>query len=270
MRLRGMYTILAGAILTGPAPSPPGGLAWTGPVEPPRVGPDDRSKLLANVTHLSDNDIRFRTSRGISVYVDPMAGAPELEQRGLRIPDPDLILITHPHLDHYNVPVLLDYGRRNPLLVVAGPADVVRYARANRIEVTALRPGQEYTLAGVTFLTLPAYHADEGDHPKERDWLGYVLRLDGATYYVPGDTQPLPEMAAVKADVLLAPVFGCGSNIDQALQMVRLVAPRVVVPVHTGGNAEVITEFLGRLPSGVRCAWYADGRLVLGGATAAE
>jgi L-ascorbate metabolism protein UlaG (beta-lactamase superfamily) len=230
---------------------------------PPRARPVDPARLLANVVHLSDNDVRFRTSGGISVFVDPMAGAPDLEARNVRLPDPNLILITHPHLDHYNVVVLRDYARRNPRLVVAGPGDVAAYAWASGVAVTVVKPAQDYTLGGVSFHTVPAYYLEGTDHPRERGWVGYVLRLDGATYYVPGDTQPLPEMAEVKADVLFPSVFGCGSNIEQALEMVRLCAPRLVVPVQTSGHDDIVRAFLATLPHGVQGAYYADAKLIV-------
>jgi L-ascorbate metabolism protein UlaG (beta-lactamase superfamily) len=222
------------------------------------------------VVHLSDNDIRFRTSSGVTVFVDPMAAATDLQVRRARMSRPDLILITHPHLDHFNVVVLLDYAKRNRRLVVAGPADVVRYARVDGVDVTEVAPGTSYTLAGVAFRTVPAYYLDGSDHPRASGWVGYVLRLDGVTYYVTGDTQPLPEMAEIRPDVLLPPVEGCGSNIDQALTMVRMCAPRVVVPVHTGGEDDVVNEFLARLPPGVQGACYKDGKLRIGRGPAAR
>ena len=255
------------AWLVGLAVTTPGWAAADGPgtvaTDSPRVHPADAARLLANVVHLADNDIRIRTAAGLAVAIDPMAGAAELEARGVRMPAPALILITHPHLDHYNIVVLRDYAQRNPLLVVAGPPDVAKYAKASGVVVTEVAPARDYTLAGVAFRTVPAYHLDEPGHPRESGWVGYALRLDGVTYYVTGDTQPLPEMADVEPDVLLAPVFGCGSNIGQALEMVRLCAPKVVVPVHNGGQGDAISEFLARLPGFVEGAHYRDGRLIV-------
>ncbi len=222
----------------------------------------EATRLLANVLHLTDNDVRFKTSKGKVVFVDPMGGPadPVAVKRGMT--KPDLILITHSHTDHYNVVVLKGYADRNPNLVLAGPADVVAYAKANGITVAEVRPGQEFTMAGFRFRTVPAYVLD-GSHPREKNWVGYVLSIDGASYYVTGDTQPLAEMAQVKPDVLFPPVFGCGSNVEQALAMVSACTPGVAVPVHTGGEQDVIEAFLSRLPRGVRGAHFKDGTLVL-------
>ena len=238
--------------------------------EPAGVRNADAATLLANVTHLTDNDVRFRTRKGISVFVDPMAGPAEVSAARGDMARPDLILLTHAHLDHFNALVLREYAKRNPDLVLAGPADVVKYAQINGIKMTEVRPGQDLTLAGIRFRTVPAYFVDDTAHPRENGWVGFVLRIDGATYYVTGDTQPLPEMAEVEADVLFPLVYGCGGNLDQAVEMVALCKPSVVVPVHTGGGEDVIKEFLARLPQGVQGAYYRKGRLVAGSRAAAR
>ena len=246
--------LLHAAVAAGQAPAPSRG---TGGAREP-----DAARLLANVLHLNDNDVRFRTSQGKTVFVDPMAGPanPVATKQGMT--KPDLILITHSHRDHYDVVVLRAYAARHPGLVVAGPADVVTYAKVDGIEVREVRPGQEYTMAGVRFRTVPAYFLD-GSHPREKGWVGYVLSLDGASYYVTGDTQALPEVTEVKADVLFPPLFGCGGNVEQALAMVAAGKPRVAVPVHSGAEENVIAAFLSRLPPGVQGAYFKDGGLVV-------
>jgi L-ascorbate metabolism protein UlaG (beta-lactamase superfamily) len=245
--------LLHAAVAVGQAPASTRGTG--GPRRP------DAARLLANVLHLTDNDVRFRTSKGRTVFVDPMAGPadPVATRRGMT--KPDLILITHSHRDHYDVVVLKGYAAGNPRLVVAGPADVVTYAKVDGLEVKEVKPGQEYTMAGFHFRTVPAYFLD-GSHPREKNWVGYVLNLDGAFYYVTGDTQAVPEMAAVEADVLFPPLYGCGANVEQALAMVAACRPSMAVPVHTGGEEDVIQAFLSRLPPGVQGAYFKDGTIV--------
>lgn len=226
----------------------------------------DAARVLGSVVHLTDNDVRFRTTRGTVVMVDPvfLPECPPVKKSGMA--RADLILITHIHADHFDPVALRVYAKGNPALLLAGPADVLAVARASGISVamTEVVPGREYSLAGIRVRTLPAYFLGDPPHPRGSGWVGYLLTIDGTICYVTGDTQPLPEMADLKPDVLFPILMGCGGNLEQALEIVTLCKPRVVVPVHTGGAEDVIQQFLARLPQGVKGAHYKDGTLVPG------
>ena len=226
--------------------------------------PSSASQLLAGVAHLSDNDVRFRTADGVGVFVDPVAGpaTPLVVKAGLV--KPNLILITHPHGDHFQPSVLQEYIKLNPQVVLAGPADVVRQALERGVKgMKEVAPGQDYELAGIHFRAVPAHFPEGNSHPETNHWVGYVLQLNNARYYVTGDTQPLPAMAQVKADALFPLLWGCGGNLEQAVQMAKTSEARVVVPVHTGGHEEVIKRFIAQLPEGVQGAYYGDGKLIV-------
>jgi L-ascorbate metabolism protein UlaG (beta-lactamase superfamily) len=222
------------------------------------------SQLLAGVVHLSDNDIRFHAVAGTNVFVDPMAGPADPNVVKTGMVKPDLILITHAHADHFQPAVLQEYLKLNPKARLAGPADVVKLAREKGIaDMNTVTPGQDYTLAGIRFHTVPAYFSDGNSHPQANQWVGYVLELNKARYYVTGDTQPLPEMAQVKADVLFPLLYGCGGNLDLAVKMAELSKARVVVPVHTSNQEETVKKYLAQLPKTAQGAYYKDGKLVV-------
>ncbi len=221
------------------------------------------SKLLAGVVHLSDDDVRFRTTEGVSVFVDPMAGPADPNVVKAGMVKPDLILITHSHGDHFQPSVLLEYVKANPKVKLAGPADVVKLAREKGIAgMNTVTPGKDYTLAGISFQTVPAYFSEDNSHPQANQWVGYVLQLNKARYYVTGDTQPLPEMAQTKADVLFPLLYGCGGNLELAVKMAEISKARVIVPVHTSNQAETIKKYLAQLPKTAQGAYYKDGKLI--------
>jgi len=175
---------------------------------------------------------------------------------------PDLILITHGHGDHYQPTVLRAYQELNPQAIVACPPDVAKRATKKRVvNLEEVQPGQTYTKAGITFQTVPAYFQEGNSHPQTNGWVGYILQFNGANYYVTGDTQPLPEMANLKVDVLFPLLYGCGGNLEQALKMEALTKARLVVPVHTSGQEEVIKKYLAQLPKDVLSAYYKDAQL---------
>ena len=91
--------------------------------------------------------------------------------------------------------------------------------------------------------------------------MGYALKLGGATYYVTGDTEPLPGMAELKADVIFPLLWGCGGNVDKAVKMAQLSKAGLVVPVHHGGEIEAIKKFGSQLPKGTNCLYYAEGKI---------
>jgi L-ascorbate metabolism protein UlaG (beta-lactamase superfamily) len=237
----------------------------------------DAATLLAGVVHLSDDDIRFRTKSGVCVFVDPVNEPNNKSVIASGMVRPDLILITHRHGDHFQPGVLMKYLKLNPNLVIAGPADVVAASRSKKIGVSTVIPGQDYTMAGISFSTVPSYFEDpKNGHPKDKGWVGYVLKLDGARYYVTGDTGPLPGMAETGANVIFPLLAGCGGNLDQAVKMAEVSKARIVVPVHFHGGPgtpvmpqeeETVTKFIASLPKGVQAAYYKDAVLNTGAAT---
>lgn len=242
-------------------------LAGTYPVmggdEKQNTKPADAQKLLKGVVHFSDDDVRFRTADGVNVFVDPVSWPTDDLVVKSGMVKPDLILITHSHQDHFQPTIIQEYLNLNPKAVLAGPPDVVKELKEKGMEASEIKPGRSYTLAGINFNAVPAYFLEGNSHPKANGWVGYVLQLDGANYYVTGDTQPLPEMAELNVDVLFPLLYGCGGNLEQALKMAELTKARVVVPVHTGGREETIKNYLARLPQGTQSAYYKDAKLIV-------
>jgi L-ascorbate metabolism protein UlaG (beta-lactamase superfamily) len=229
------------------------------------------AQLLAGVVHLSDNDIRFHTAAGTNVFVDPVKGPGDANVVKAGVVKPDLILITHSHGDHFQPAVLQEYLKLNPKVKMAGPADVVKIAREKGIaDMSTVTPSKDYTIADISFHTVPACFLEGDSHPKANQWVGYVLQLNKARYYVTGDTQPLPEMAEVKADVLFPLLYGCGGNLELAVKMAEASKARVVVPVHTSNQEETIKKYLAQLPKGAQGAYYKDGKLILGSEVASK
>lgn len=227
-------------------------------------------KLLKGVVHYSDNDIRFATSGGPVIFIDPMSGPADALVARLGQVRPDLILITHPHGDHFKPAVLKEYVKANPAVVLAGPADVVKAAtEAGIAGMKTVAPGNNYALAGVSFEAVPAFFEEGEHHPRKAGWVGYVIQANGARYYVTGDTQPYVAMGEVKADAVFPLLSGCGGNMDQALTMAKLSGARVVVPVHTSDQVKVIQEFISKLPKDVVAGYFAQGEFVAGGGASA-
>jgi L-ascorbate metabolism protein UlaG (beta-lactamase superfamily) len=261
--LKPVSAICLTVIWAGTSPVTGGETAQPVEIKPAGVPSAEVTKLLAGVVHLSDDDIRFRNTDGRCVFVDPVAGPTNNLVVKSGMLKPDLILITHGHGDHYQPAVLRAYQELNPQAIVACPPDVAKRAAKKKVNnLEEVLPGQTYTKAGVTFQTVPAYFQDGNSHPQTNGWVGYVLQFKGANYYVTGDTQPLPEMANLKVDVLFPLLYGCGGNLEQAVKMSELTQAHLVVPVHTSGQEAAINKYLTRLPKGVQGVYYKNAELV--------
>lgn len=161
---------------------------------------------------------------GITIYIDPW---------GIPKDDPaDVVFITHAHFDHFNPD--LDKVKTSKTKVVA-PADVAKELSG---DVTPVKPGQKLTIAGISVETVPAYNHHPQrlqNHPKANNWVGYILSLGGRRYYHAGDTDHVPELDQVKADVAFLPVGGTYTmEVKEAAGLARKIAPQIAVPMHYG------------------------------------
>jgi L-ascorbate metabolism protein UlaG (beta-lactamase superfamily) len=163
---------------------------------------------------------------GLTVYIDPW-GLGEDEAPA------DLILITHAHSDHFDPDDIAKV--RTGSTKIAAPHDVAADLSG---DVTPVAPGESHEIAGVHVATVPAYNVQEDrldKHPKEKRWVGYVLELDGSSYYHAGDTDHAPELDAVRADVAFLPIGGTYTmDPAQAGGLARSIVPRLAVPMHYG------------------------------------
>lgn len=160
-----------------------------------------------DVTWLGHGCFRLR-GRGAAVVTDPYP--PSLGPKLPRL-EADLVTVSHQHENHSYVQTVT----REPY-VITGPG--------------------EYEVAGVTVVGLPTFHDDRGGELHGRNTV-YVIELDDVRVCHLGDLghalndNQLETIANV--DVLLVPVGG-GKTLDAArsAEVVRLVEPRLVVPMH--------------------------------------
>jgi L-ascorbate metabolism protein UlaG (beta-lactamase superfamily) len=162
------------------------------------------------------------------VLIDPGAYSAGFED----LHDLDLVLVTHAHPDH------LDTDRLRALLVNSPQARVVHSPGAatvlSGLDTIVAIPGDKLMIAGVE-ITVTGNGAHACIHPDVAgsDNNGYLV--NGAVLH-PGDTlQPVDG----PVDVLLVPAAGPWMKIQEGIDYLREVAPRVAVPIHQGGLAPV-------------------------------
>ncbi|HHN47218.1 MAG TPA: MBL fold metallo-hydrolase [Planctomycetes bacterium] len=179
----------------------------------------------------------FRLSDGkINVYVDPYQTR-ETERA-------DIVLVTHSHFDHCSEPDIKKLS--TPETTIIAPPDCMeKIGGAGRF--LKIAPGQEIEASGIKIKALPAYNVDKNFHPKANAWVGYLIAIGGEKVYHAGDTDTIPEMTGLDADVVLLPVGGTYTmTAEEAAMAFSQMQARRAIPMHYGsivGDADDAARF---------------------------
>ena len=179
--------------------------------------------MLSHVKWLGHSGIQITGSR--VVYVDPYhIGSTETA---------DLILITHAHYDHFSPEDIQKISGDDTILIASFDASTGSYPNFRRVAA-----GDQIELNGVEIKAVPSYNIGKAYHPRHQGNVGYVFKVDGITYYHAGDTDYIPEMTSIRADVVFLPVSGTFTmTAHEAVQAAEAIQPRVAVPIHWGSVA---------------------------------
>lgn len=160
--------------------------------------------------------------------------------------DIDVVLISHLHHDHCDLASLAKL--RDAIVVVPQGAGGYLRTRGHLPFVIELAEGETAQVAG---LVVTAVHADhDGLRPPfgpRAEAVGFVVTGEQGSVYFAGDTDVFPGMAdlplpeSARLDVALLPVWGWGPNLgpghmnpQRAAESLRMLRPRIAVPVHWG------------------------------------
>jgi L-ascorbate metabolism protein UlaG (beta-lactamase superfamily) len=173
-----------------------------------------------------------------TIYIDPW----NLKKDG---PPADIILITHSHYDHCSKSDVDRINREST--VVLAPPDCIESLPFGFFPVA---PGMEKIIEGIVIRTVPAYNIGKSFHPRANDWVGYVIEMGGEKIYYTGDTDHIPEMDDITADILIMPVGGTYTmTADEAARAAKVINPRLAIPIHFGSvvGSRVDAEEFNRL-----------------------
>jgi L-ascorbate metabolism protein UlaG (beta-lactamase superfamily) len=157
--------------------------------------------------------------------------------------DTDVILISHVHYDHLDLPSLERLNRHAAVLVPVGAGGLLR--RRGFRSVREVVRGDEVTIGDVRVRVTHAEHASARRMGTARTQpVGYVI-AGSRTVYFAGDTDLFEEMGDLgEIDVALLPVAGWGPRLPaghldpaRAVQALELIEPRIAIPIHWGTYA---------------------------------
>ena len=209
------------------------------------------------VTWLTQNGFVFENSR-IKVMVDPYLtdSLGEIKpEKKRRIPaddsffkaDPDVILITHDHMDHLDM-ASVEKIAENSTKEIYFLASESAYNRllpfADRHNIVLLAPHSVWSEKGNTFYAVHAEHSD-------RSAVGFIIDDGKQTFYISGDTlynydviDDVLDLAPDGVDYAFLPINGRGNNMNarDAADFAYEIGAKCAVPVHYGLTDDVTAE----------------------------
>ena len=196
--------------------------------------------MLENIEVLYHSSIRI--SKNKVIYIDPF----KIDKN---YNDADIVFITHDHFDHYSEEDIDKVINENTTIII--PKELltkILRKGINKNAVITVKSNKEYMVQGIKFETIPAYNTNKTFHPKENNWVGYIITLDGIRYYIAGDTDITEENRKVKCDVAFVPVGGTYTmDYKEAAQLINEIQPKIAVPIHYGsvvGTKQDATDFI--------------------------
>lgn len=209
--------------------------------------------MLNNIEVLCHSSIRM--NKGKIIYVDPFHIKENYK-------DADIILITHSHYDHFSEEDIEKVRKADTKIYVT--EDYVENAKSigfSENKIVGVKPYQTYYEGDIEINTVPAYNVNKQFHPKENNWVGYILKIDGISYYIAGDTDITEENKKIKCDVAFVPVGGTYTmTAKEAAELVNIIKPKVAIPIHYGdivGTKEDADTFINNLEDGI------DGKILM-------
>ena len=156
--------------------------------------------------------------------------------------DVDAVLVSHAHHDHLDLPSIKQLDPSVKAVVPRGIGYLVR--KHGLKDVVEVDEGDEVSLGAVSVQATHAEHDGRRRPGKaEGPALGYAISGSQRIYFA-GDTGLFQEMEGLVVDLDLAlvpiwgwgPTLGRGKHLDpaSAAQALRLLQPRVAVPIHWG------------------------------------
>ena len=203
--------------------------------------------MLNNIEVLYHSSIRI--SKEKIIYIDPF----KIDRN---YNDADIIFITHDHYDHFSEEDINKVKKGDTVIVVPKGMLAKLFKQGFKPDcIVAVEPDNTYMVKDIKFETIPAYNTNKKFHPKENDWVGYVIQINGVRYYIAGDTDVTEENKKVKCDVAFIPVGGTYTmDSKEAAKLVNEIKPKISVPIHYGsvvGSKQDAIDFISLLNSEV-------------------
>jgi len=174
-------------------------------------------------------------------YIDPIGGKNAFK----KFPDPDVVMITHSHPDHFDLETLKALGTKYK--IIAPKAVAEKLPNSHKEITNIMSNGDKESFFDFSFQAISMYNTTESRmnyHPKGKG-NGYIVANNGFKLYISGDTEVTPEMKELKKidHALLCMNLPYTMNYKQAVEGVLSFKPKKVMPYHYRGKKDGKTYF---------------------------
>ena len=177
-----------------------------------------------------------------TIYIDPFRIKNEFH-------DADFVFITHSHYDHFSTEDIVKISKTSTVFItMLETKSDLELLGIPEDQIIIVKPNNDYEIKGIKFKTVPAYNKNKNFHPKENNWVGYIIELNDTKYYIAGDTDNIQEIQNIECDVAFLPIGGKYTmNAEEAAELANRINTKVIVPIHYGtivGTKEDLEEFI--------------------------
>jgi len=185
-----------------------------------------------DIKWLGQSSFEIKTD-GLVIYIDPYYG--EYNDKA------DVILVSHFHYDHCSLEIIKKIRKDDTTII--GTPEVASQMDGCR----AVRAGEQGIIGKMEVTITQAYNTrniGKEKHSKE-DTIGFLIQAEGKRIYYSSDTDFIPEMKDIKADIVIVPVGGTNTmDAKEAASAVKLIKPKTAIPIHYGKTAGTMDDAL--------------------------
>ena len=204
--------------------------------------------MIENIEWLGHSSIKIKGEK--IIYIDPF-------KININYNDADIIFITHSHYDHFSLEDIKKCMNENTKIVITKDLENDSFTLFNNEKIITVLPNNQYEIDTIIFNTISAYNINKPFHPKENNWVGYIINMNNIKYYIAGDTDKTIESSKVKCDIAFLPIGGKFTmDYKEAADLANEIKPKIVIPIHYGtivGSKEDAINFKSLISSDIEC-----------------
>ena len=153
-----------------------------------------------HIVRLGQSAFKITASNGEVIYIDTFRDFKDA-------PKADYYFATHDHGDHFKPALALKLKKESqPYIVV--PASVKQSGSDRGVATDTMAPGESKKIGNLEINAIPAHNPHKIMHPRDKNYVGYIIKIDNYQIYHAGDTDFIPEMKGLRPDIAMLPVGG--------------------------------------------------------------